>query len=422
MRVKLTPQFVKKARPNEGADRTTFWDAGLEGFGLMVTASGHKSWVVQYRVSGVSRRYTISGRLTLAKARKKAKAVQGLVAEGRDPVTEGRKKKAEATNTLKAIAEEYLRREERKGELRSLGERRRIFEKYLYPKLGSRQIDSIKRSEVSRLLDRIEDENGPVMADHVLALLRKLMNWHAGRGDDFRSPIVRGMARTKPKERARERTLADHELRAVWKAAGAFCGPYGHLLRFLLLTAVRLREASKMTRGELSTDGTEWTVPAARHKAKRDFMVPLSQAAQEVLASVPRIGREEIVFTTDGEASFSGFSKAKRAFDGLVLEELRKVDPKAVAPERWTNHDLRRTARSLMSRAGVPPRHAEMALGHTIAGVEGTYDRHSYAAEKRAAFEALAGQVERILNPQSNVISMPARQPTAGHEPDATTA
>ena len=55
---------------------------------------------------------------------------------------------------------------------------------------GSRQIDGIKRSEITRLLDRVEDDNGPVMADHVLALLRKLMNWHASRGDDFRSPIV----------------------------------------------------------------------------------------------------------------------------------------------------------------------------------------------------------------------------------------
>ncbi|HEX5958401.1 MAG TPA: tyrosine-type recombinase/integrase, partial [Hyphomicrobiaceae bacterium] len=403
-------QFVKKAMPAEGAARTTYWDLALKGFGLMVTASDHKSWVVQYRAKGVDRRYTIDGRLTLAKARKKAKSVQGLVAEGRDPVQEERHKKAEPSNTLKAVAEEYLRREERKGELRSLGERRRIFNRYIYPKLGSRQIDDIKRSDITRLLDKIEDENGPVMADHVLAMLRKLMNWHAGRGDDFRSPIVKGMARTRPSERARERTLDDHELRAVWKVAGAFAGPYGHLVRFLLLTAARLREASEMTRSELSADGAEWTVPAARHKSKSEFLVPLSQTARDVLAAVPRVGRKGIVFTTDGQSSFSGFSKTKRAFDKAVLEEMRKVDPKAAAPHRWTNHDLRRTARSLMSRAGVPPRHAEVALGHTIGGVEGTYDRYAYAEEKRAAFEALAAQIERILNPQSNVIPMPARR------------
>jgi hypothetical protein len=103
--------------------------------------------------------------------------------------------------------------------LRSIGERRRILAKYLYPKLGARQIDSIKRSEIVRLLDRIEDNHGPVMADHVLSLLRVVMHWHARRDDDFRSPIVRGMNRTKVKERARERILTDDELRIVWAVA-----------------------------------------------------------------------------------------------------------------------------------------------------------------------------------------------------------
>src|SRR5262245_12453015 len=115
MRAKLTPQFVKKAKPADGAERTVFWDAGWAGSRLMVTATASTSWVRQYRAKGASRRYTIDGRLTLAKARKKAKAVQGLVADGRDPVVEERRKKAEATNTLKAIAEEYLRREQKKA-------------------------------------------------------------------------------------------------------------------------------------------------------------------------------------------------------------------------------------------------------------------------------------------------------------------
>jgi hypothetical protein len=64
--------------------------------------------------------------------------------------------------------------------------------------------------------DRIEDNSGPVMADRTLALVRKIMNWHASRSDEFRSPIVMGMARTRPKERERDRVLSDEEIRAVW--------------------------------------------------------------------------------------------------------------------------------------------------------------------------------------------------------------
>ena len=89
------------------------------------------------------------------------------------------------------------------------------------------------------------------MADHVLAALRRVMNWHASRSDDFRSPITRGMSKTKPRERARERVLSDDELRAVWAATETFPGPYGHLLRFILLTATRLREAAEMRRQEV---------------------------------------------------------------------------------------------------------------------------------------------------------------------------
>jgi hypothetical protein len=229
---RLTQAFVKKAahKPDPdkpSADRTIYWDEGIKGFGLMVTAAGHRSFIVQYRAAGISRRYTIKGSLPLKEAIKEAKTVQGKVAKDHDPVVERRKAEAAATNTLRAVAEEYLAREGKR--LRSRHERERIFKVYLYPKFGPRQIDSIKRSEIVRLLDRIEDDNGPVMADHVLAVLRRLMSWHAGRDDEFRSPIVRGMARTRPKERARDRILSDDELRTVWKAAEGFSGPYGHL-------------------------------------------------------------------------------------------------------------------------------------------------------------------------------------------------
>jgi integrase len=66
---------------------------------------------------------------------------------------------------------------------------------------------------------------------------------------------------------------------------------------------------------------------------------------------------------------------------------------------QWQLHDLRRTARSLMSRAGVTPHTAERVLGHTIKGVEGIYDRHKYMNETAHALEALAAQIERIVNP-----------------------
>lgn len=138
-------------------------------------------------------------------------------------------------------------------------------------------------------------------------------------------------------------------------------------------------------------------------------MIPLSAAAQDVLASVPKIGKSDLVFTTDGKHPLGGFSKFKRAFDAKVLAELREQSPEAELP-RWTLHDLRRTARSLMSRAGVPSDHAERCLGHVLPGVRGTYDRHEYLNEKRHAFEALATLIVRIVNPTDNVVALSESQ------------
>ena len=401
MQVKLTSAFVAKAAAVDAegkpVERVIYWDTETKRFGLMVTANGHRGYVVQYRMGRRSHRMKIDGALSLDKARQRARQLLGQVANDKNPLAERREKAAAGENTFKSIAEEYLRREGK--QLRSIDQRRAMLERLVYPTLGAYQIDEVRRTEIVRLLDKIDDERGPVMADRTLATVRRIMNWHAGRSDQFLSPIVRGMARTKPKERARERTLADDELRAVWLAGEGAHRPFGYLVQFILVTATRRSEASAMRRSELS--GGDWLIPAARYKTKSDFLVPLSGTARAVLDKIPRIGRGDFVFTTGGRKSISGFSKWKHRFD------------KACGVSGWTLHDLRRTARSLMSRAGVPSDHAERALGHVLSGVRKTYDRHEYYAEKQRAFEALAGQIDRIINPQENVVPLRSPQVTS---------
>ena len=399
MRIKLTPAFVTGATAPPDAERTTYWHVAQPGFGLMVTRNGHRSYVVQYRAGGRSKRMHLKTGLTLREARKEAKALLGSVAKDRDPLAERRKAERAKSDTLKAIVAEYLAREGRR--LRTIDERRNVLNRLVLPTLGSRQINDISRRDIVRLLDRIADKNGAPMADHTLAYLRHVMNWHVSRSDDFRSPIVRGMARTKPSQRRRQRTLTDAELRAVWRAAKASQSAFGYLVLFLLLTATRRNEAAHMRRGEVS--GDEWTIPQERYKTGLELVIPLSDAAQAVLAAMPKIGKVGLVFTTDGKHPLGGFSKFKRAFDARVLAILRERDPEATLP-RWTLHDLRRTARSLMSRAGVPADHAERCLGHVIGGVRGTYDRHEFLAEKRHAFAALAALVERIVSPAADKV------------------
>ena len=105
-------------------------------------------------------------------------------------------------------------------------------------------------------------------------------------------------------------------------------------MRFLLLTATRRGEAAGLRRSELSADGKVWTIPAARYKSKRDMLIPLSAAAQKIIAAMP--DRGDYVFTADGSHALGGFDDRKKAFD------------KACGVTDWRLHDLRRTARTLL--------------------------------------------------------------------------
>jgi len=123
----------------------------------------------------------------------------------------------------------------------------------------------------------------------------------------------------------------------------------------------------------------------------------------------------EYVFPSRAKTPFSGFAKSKAALDRAVLMAMKaKEGTKVEPPPNWTLHDLRRTAKTLMARAGVRPDISERVLGHVISGVEGTYDRHSYADEKRDALEKLAAMIDRILNPlPANVETLNERRERA---------
>jgi integrase len=387
--MKLSDKTVKSLPIPELGNRIHYFaDATLQGskvprgFGVRVTAAGVRSFVINYSIARRERRYTIGQwpEWSVLRAVKEARDLRQRIERGEDPL-DGRRNQDRAANaTLKAICLEYIKGDGKS--LRTVEWREQVLKRLVFPGLGAKQIGDIKRNDIVRLLDKIEDENGATMADRTLAVVRKVMNWHASRSDDFRSPIVPGMARVKPKEHARERVLTDDELRAVWRAAEAPTGPFGRLVKFILLTGARRTEAAAMAWMELNG---VWTLPGARNKTKVDLVRPLSAEARAVLPA--KVDGCDYVFTTDGANPISGFAKFKLAFD------------KACGVTGWTLHDLRRTAHSLMSRAGVPADHAERCLGRIMPGVRGVCDRYEYLDEKRDAFNRLAALIMGITNP-----------------------
>ena len=394
MRKSLSDAGVAALKPR--AARYAHPDPELAGHYVRVTPSGAKSFVAVTRDPGSGRQVwaTISpvGLMGIEEARERAREAIKRVQAGK-PAFEAPVK----AESFEEVAEAWLKRHVAAKGLRSRGEITRLLKSHVYPEWGRRPFDDIRRSDVAKLLDEVEDDHGARQADYVLAIVRGIMHWHASRHDDYAAPIVKGMRRTNPKERARARKLSDDEMRAVWKAAEGE-GAFGAFVRLLLLTAQRRDKVATIRWQDIAADGT-WTIPAEAREKGNAKELKLPQAAIAIISAQPSIGENPFVFPAarrvNGKehASMSGWAKRKREFDTKVAAILPDVP-------QWQLHDLRRTARSLMSRAGVPGEHAERVMGHVIAGVEGVYDVHEYRDEKADALAKLAALIDAIVDPR----------------------
>jgi integrase len=164
---------------------------------------------------------------------------------------------------------------------------------HVYTAWKDRAFLEIRRSDVAALFDEVEDDHGARQADYVLAIVRGIANWYATRHNNYQPPIVKGMRRTNPKERARARILADDEIRLIWKQAEAN-GTFGALIRLLLVTAQRREKVVSMRWADVSIDGT-WTIAAeAREKGTAGELV-LPAAAIEIIRAQPHLGDNPFV-------------------------------------------------------------------------------------------------------------------------------
>jgi integrase len=422
MQAKITKRKVDGLDPGQ-----IIADEEIKGFVARCLDSGAVTYGFRYRDKSTGKQRWLGlglhGSITADEARDLAKKRAGEVADSQDPVAERKASRAEAakarlaeTNTVDAVLDAFVK-DHVKG-LRSGDQVERAFDVYVRPRIGAKSIYDLKRSDITTMLNEIKAENGPVMADRVLAHVRKAFNWQMVQDDEFKSPVVRGMAKTKPGERSRKRTLADEEIRDVWAALDLFKAPacYPRYVKSLLFAMTRRNESSRMHTDEF--EGELWTIPAARYKNKRDHVIPITPALRALIGENPPGCKKNswFVFSTtetngqlDGKKPFSGFSKAKKELNRLIAK-VRK-DAGRAPMKQWQLHDLRRTGRSLMSRTRVDADHAERCMGHVIGGVRETYDRYEYLEEKRAAFEALARLVALILDPPAgNVIQLAAAE------------
>jgi integrase len=358
-------------------------DPQLPGHYVRVAPTGRKSFVAVARDPRGKQIWTTIGSASLISiedSRAKARVVITRIRAGQDRA---------GPQSFQAVAEEWLKRHVDARGLRSGHEIKRQLYRDVMPVWGGREFESIRRADVVKLLDHVEDDAGARSADLVLSIVRGICNWYSLRDEDYANPIVKGMMRHSAKGHARQRILSDDEIRAVWMAY-SIGDAYGDLIKLALLTGQRQDKVASMRWADVSVDG-EWSIPNGTREKGTGGTMPLPTMALDIIRARPRLGESSYVFA--GRHSYiKGFAKLKRALDLKV------------SIPHWQFHDLRRTARSLMSRAGVRPDIAERVLGHAIKGVEGVYDRHSYREEKAHALKALAGLIESILAPQDSKV------------------
>jgi integrase len=384
---KLTDKAVAALKP--GPKSTTVPDPQLTGHYVRLQPGGQKTFITIARNPAGKQVWTTIGAtdvLSIDESREQAREVLKRVRAGEAAFET-------PPDSFADVAARWLKRHGEAKRLRSLTQIKRLLNTHVLPEWGDRPFLGIRRSDVAALLDGIEDRHGARQADLVLTIVRSIMNWCATRRDDYNPPIVKGMRRQNPKETERERVLTDDELRLIWKLAEG-SGRFGSIIMLGLLTAQRRTKIATMKWTDLSADGSEWTVPKEPREKDTGGVLLLPERARAIIAAQPRLADDDHVFAGRSGDGFSGFSASKVTFDRKLPDDM----------EPWTLHDLRRTARSLLARAGVAPHIAERVLGHAIGGVEGIYDRHRYEREKADALRKLAALIDSIVNERANVV------------------
>ena len=238
-----------------------------------------------------------------------------------------------------------------------------------------RPITDIGRDDVMMII-KAKARTAPAHARNLLTMAKSLFQWALDQGTYGLDRSV--CADIKPvkivgDKVARDRSLEDAELTALWAAAEATPYPVGPIYKLLILSGLRLNEVARASWGEFDLAKRTWTIPASRMKGKvhkaRPHLVPLIPEMMEIIDGLPRFKAGDFLFsTTFGAKPMAIGSRVKGIIDASMLEQLRVVakergdDPRKIKLKAWVNHDLRRSIRSNMAELKIAEEVSEAVL------------------------------------------------------------
>ena len=252
-------------------------------------------------------------------------------------------------------------------------------------------LSDVSRAAVAAEIRTIANERGATTANRARGSLSAFFRWAIGEGLCDANPVVG--TNQHEENGPRERALNDAEAATVFLACPE--NDYGRIVRLLMLTGCRREEIGSLQWSEIDLEAETITLPPERTKNGQEHVVPLSDAALAILKSIPR--RDRVHVFGIGTGGYAGWSKGKT-----------NIDKVANLKAPWTVHDLRRTVRTGLGMLGVLPHVAEAVLNHLPAKLIRTYDRNTYAAEKKAALDAWANHLAAIISPTGKAVAVRA--------------
>lgn len=412
----LSDATIRALRPR--AERYEVRDGLRPGLVLRVEPDGRRTWTFRYGDRG-SRRVTLgplSPTFGLAKARAAADAVLAELRAGRDPgaqreearrleraeraLRQAREAGAPVPGSFSDLARRYLRDTAKRFKLSTWKKERWYVERCILPAWGGRPAAEIRRADVLRLLEEVSEARGGVTGNRTLSVARRVLAWAVDREELDANPAAAIPRRYLHRERSRERALSREEVRKLWPALSDLHPAVAAAWRLILLTGARPGEVLTMRWADLAPDngnGLAWEIPAERTKSGHSHRVPLSRQALAVLDSLrplSEVGEFVLPSPKGGTGPL------------LWLSHSTKRLREATGLERFTPHDLRRTAATWLGEAGIRPDVVERVLGHKLPGVAAVYNRADYRREVRAALALLGERVEEAVTgrARSNVV------------------
>ena len=378
MAEKLTDKLVKSLPAPASGNKITY-DTNVHGFGFRVTTAGARAFILNYRINGRERRYTIGAYpdWSVGAAREEAKRLKRQVDRGYDPM--GQRHAERAAPTVAELARRFLEEHAMRKVLRAQADDRAMIEKLVLPVIGQLKVHDVRRDDIDRL-HRDISRTRPIRANRVAQLLSKMFSL-AVRWEYRSDNPVKGIHRNP--EPKRTRYLSNDELKRLIAALASRPNQTSaNAIRMLLLTGARRGEVLNARWDQFDLEAGVWTKPSAHTKQKKEHRVPLSALVMQLLSQMRNsAGSSPYVFP--GRVPGKPLKEIKGFWAGVCKEA--KIEDCRI-------HDLRHTYASILASAGHSLPVIGALLGHTQPNTTARYS-HLFDDPLREATEQVGSVV-----------------------------